>query len=126
MTHTLNAHTDGDGWNEPHHEEFTCSCGGWHTEWTQTDPNSSDRPDLFAETLPAWSQHVNEVMNTVIEMTALPRIMFDPDKTMTYIPLEPAADVMANVTRKCSIRVGYSGQIVGVDIFGPDLNNPTE
>ncbi len=51
---------DGDGWNEPFSEDYTCDCTYWEgMQWVQTDPKCLDRPSLDL-ILAYWLQHVTE------------------------------------------------------------------
>ena len=54
--HSFEVSFDGDGWNEPYSIHAQCLCRGWSREWTQTDPEQSDRPEV-ADLLLAWVGH---------------------------------------------------------------------
>lgn len=55
--HELVYETDGDGWNEPEIDQYSCICDGWAVEWTQRDPERSGRLDPVDAAL-AWREHV--------------------------------------------------------------------
>lgn len=57
--HGFEVAMDGDGWNEPFSDHYTCICEGWSIEWTQTDREHTDRTDP-ADALLAWHTHVEE------------------------------------------------------------------
>lgn len=49
---------DGDGWNEPYSDNFSCACGNWDGPfWCQTDPQCSGRPGMVEVAL-LWRQHI--------------------------------------------------------------------
>lgn len=53
----LDAGIDGDGWNEPLSEQWTCGCGEWQgPEWTQSDPQGTGQPDPITASL-EWLNH---------------------------------------------------------------------
>jgi hypothetical protein len=56
--HELVYEIDGDGWNEPQSETFSCHCGEWEGfDWIQTDPACSGRPDLITAAF-LWLDHI--------------------------------------------------------------------
>lgn len=58
IDHGLIVHEDGDGWNEPYSEDWSCSCEEWEgVEWVQRDPGCSGRPDAVTIAF-AWREHV--------------------------------------------------------------------
>lgn len=58
--HSLDVYEEGDGWNEPRYEEFSCGCDGWEgPSWVQVDPECTGRPSML-EVVSEWLQHVNE------------------------------------------------------------------
>lgn len=57
VEHALIFSEEGDGWNEPMSEDWSCSCEEWEgVEWVQRDPKCSGRPDHVGVAL-AWREH---------------------------------------------------------------------
>ena len=56
--HSFIAYEDGDGWNEPRSDDFSCSCEQWEgPSWVQKDPQCSGRIDLPDAAL-EWVKHI--------------------------------------------------------------------
>lgn len=55
--HTLFGADDGDGWDEPLSEAYSCSCAAWEVTWVQIDPACSDRP-APTDIVRQWMAHV--------------------------------------------------------------------
>lgn len=57
--HAFDHGHDGDGWNEPFSDDYSCLCGDWSLTWVQSDPGQTDRPDP-ADALLAWFAHYEQ------------------------------------------------------------------
>lgn len=58
LDHCLEASSEGDGWNEPESETYTCTCEEWEgIGWVQIDPARTGRPDPM-EVVRQWRLHV--------------------------------------------------------------------
>lgn len=50
--------TEGDGWNEPEIDTFSCCCEQWEGfQWIQADPERSGRPNLEDMAM-KWREHI--------------------------------------------------------------------
>lgn len=56
--HSLVLVIDGDGWNEPYSEDYSCFCENWEgIGWMQIDRECSDRPSLTDMAF-KWRDHI--------------------------------------------------------------------
>ena len=63
--HSLKYYWEGDGWNEPYSDRWTCACEDpeyprddvFEISWVQIDPECSGRPD-FEVVVKQWLDHV--------------------------------------------------------------------
>jgi len=61
--HKLEYYWEGDGWNEPYSDSWTCDCDEafdhFDISWVQIDPRCSNRPTML-EVAREWVKHVRE------------------------------------------------------------------
>lgn len=58
--------SDGDGWNEPYSDSFSCHCNDWGISWVQQDRDCSGRIDLHEAVL-QWVAHIHDTLYKVNE-----------------------------------------------------------